>query len=126
MIRQPPRSTQAFTLFPYTTLFRSLGLGERPAERSPGPRGLHQPGAPPELGVRRLAAAALLLPASGGAADRPGLVHRHAAARAFRDPRRVRPELLSVQSLYAGGVRRPLLEHQSGDPAAAPRGGVRP
>src|SRR5213594_4539606 len=24
MIRLPPRSTQAFTLFPYTTLFRSL------------------------------------------------------------------------------------------------------
>src|SRR5213594_1259187 len=26
MIRRPPRSTQAFTLFPYTTLFRSLGF----------------------------------------------------------------------------------------------------
>src|SRR5213594_4542679 len=26
MIRLPPRSTQAFTLFPYTTLFRSLGV----------------------------------------------------------------------------------------------------
>src|SRR5213594_2289086 len=25
MIRRPPRSTQAFTLFPYTTLFRSSG-----------------------------------------------------------------------------------------------------
>ena len=25
MIRRPPRSTQAETLFPYTTLFRSLG-----------------------------------------------------------------------------------------------------
>src|SRR5213594_4370578 len=25
MIRRPPRSTQAFTLFPYTTLFRSRG-----------------------------------------------------------------------------------------------------
>src|SRR5213594_678857 len=25
MIRRPPRSTQAFTLFPYTTLFRSWG-----------------------------------------------------------------------------------------------------
>src|SRR5213594_4940843 len=24
MIRRPPRSTQAFTLFPYTTLFRSV------------------------------------------------------------------------------------------------------
>src|SRR5213596_905005 len=27
MIRRPPRSTQDRTLFPYTTLFRSLGLG---------------------------------------------------------------------------------------------------
>src|SRR5216110_3593548 len=26
MIRRPPRSTQAHTLFPYTTLFRSLDL----------------------------------------------------------------------------------------------------
>src|SRR5213594_62436 len=26
MIRRPPRSTQAFTLFPYTTLFRSPDL----------------------------------------------------------------------------------------------------
>src|SRR5216110_241021 len=27
MIRRPPRSTQAHTLFPYTTLFRSTGCG---------------------------------------------------------------------------------------------------
>src|SRR5213594_1625261 len=27
LIRSPPRSTQAFTLFPYTTLFRSFHLG---------------------------------------------------------------------------------------------------
>src|SRR3546814_20553678 len=30
MIRRPPRSTRTDTLFPYTTLFRSLGV-ERPA-----------------------------------------------------------------------------------------------
>src|SRR3546814_8192932 len=29
MIRRPPRSTRTDTLFPYTTLFRSLGLVER-------------------------------------------------------------------------------------------------
>src|SRR3546814_18331527 len=29
MIRRPPRSTRTDTLFPYTTLFRSLVLGER-------------------------------------------------------------------------------------------------
>src|SRR3546814_14768878 len=28
MIRRPPRSTRTDTLFPYTTLFRSLGVGE--------------------------------------------------------------------------------------------------
>src|SRR3546814_1236835 len=27
MIRRPPRSTRTDTLFPYTTLFRSLGVG---------------------------------------------------------------------------------------------------
>src|SRR5690242_21595293 len=34
MIRRPPRST----LFPYTTLFRSLLLRDRDADRLPGPR----------------------------------------------------------------------------------------
>src|SRR3546814_6643489 len=29
MIRRPPRSTRTDTLFPYTTLFRSLGLAGR-------------------------------------------------------------------------------------------------
>src|SRR3546814_11229102 len=29
MIRRPPRSTRTYTLFPYTTLFRSLSGGER-------------------------------------------------------------------------------------------------
>src|SRR3546814_999809 len=27
MIRRPPRSTRTYTRFPYTTLFRSLGIG---------------------------------------------------------------------------------------------------
>src|SRR3546814_16283038 len=31
MIRRPPRSTRTDTLFPYTTLFRSLGRWRRPA-----------------------------------------------------------------------------------------------
>src|SRR3546814_1026882 len=40
MIRRPPRSTRTDTLFPYTTLFRSLQA------RRPGGRGYrgHQPG----------------------------------------------------------------------------------
>src|SRR3546814_1740616 len=50
MIRRPPRSTRTDTLFPYTTLFRSLrGAGElRPRQRPvalhlPDGLGLHQP-----------------------------------------------------------------------------------
>src|SRR3546814_1194192 len=39
MIRRPPRSTRTDTLFPYTTLFRSVGIGEarlnRAVERLP-------------------------------------------------------------------------------------------
>src|SRR3546814_3537965 len=38
MIRRPPRSTRTDTLFPYTTLFRSLGAAV-PADREQ-PRGL--------------------------------------------------------------------------------------
>src|SRR3546814_19773835 len=33
MIRRPPRSTRTDTLFPYTTLFRSLGGNSYPAKR---------------------------------------------------------------------------------------------
>src|SRR6184192_804572 len=33
MIRRPPRSTRRLTLFPYTTLFRSLGWGDRKLTR---------------------------------------------------------------------------------------------
>src|SRR3546814_8907228 len=32
MIRRPPRSTRTYTLFPYTTLFRSDGLGDEVLE----------------------------------------------------------------------------------------------
>src|SRR3546814_15536307 len=46
MIRRPPRSTLTDTLFPYTTLFRSLGRRERCGEVDRG---------------RRLADAALLI-----------------------------------------------------------------
>src|SRR5216110_3818999 len=42
MIRRPPRSTQAHTLFPYTTLFRSRPRAARPRPEAhdtrPGPR----------------------------------------------------------------------------------------
>src|SRR3546814_16931408 len=32
MIRRPPRSTRTYTLFPYTTLFRSAGLYDQSGE----------------------------------------------------------------------------------------------
>src|SRR3546814_16328988 len=40
MIRRPPRSTRTDTLFPYTTLFRSVTRLGKPvgSRRSPGPR----------------------------------------------------------------------------------------
>src|SRR3546814_8831742 len=41
MIRRPPRSTRTYTLFPYSTLFRSLGLAadlERAGHRHLRPR----------------------------------------------------------------------------------------
>src|SRR3546814_18771550 len=37
MIRRPPRSTRTDTLFPYTTLFRSLPFGVAPANGAPFP-----------------------------------------------------------------------------------------
>src|SRR3546814_2646524 len=45
MIRRPPRSTRTDTLFPYTTLFRSLPLGEHA-----GHEGLDQPPLPARIG----------------------------------------------------------------------------
>src|SRR3546814_13757423 len=39
MIRRPPRSTRTDTLFPYTTLFRSLGIGRAHF----GDQGRHEP-----------------------------------------------------------------------------------
>src|SRR3546814_14361631 len=59
MIRRPPRSTRTDTLFPYTTLFRSLRARDRPASR---PAARHEK-APP----RQAAAPA------GGAAAPPSL-----------------------------------------------------
>src|SRR3712207_9188672 len=72
MIRRPPRST----LFPYTTLFRSLGAGSRPAAElvsvppsstTPAPRGPSQMTAHPVLGAALDRTAA---------ADRPALLRK--------------------------------------------------
>src|SRR3546814_7735148 len=43
MIRRPPRSTRTDTLFPYTTLFRSLSYGELAGERMKLGLLLHDP-----------------------------------------------------------------------------------
>src|SRR3546814_17993329 len=56
MIRRPPRSTRTDTLFPYTTLFRSLyDIRGESACTSAKPRGkpLHIRGSPPHLGPDR-------------------------------------------------------------------------
>src|SRR3546814_6448511 len=41
MIRRPPRSTRTDTLFPYTTLFRSIGEHPIVLDRRPFDRDLH-------------------------------------------------------------------------------------
>src|SRR3546814_19834399 len=54
MIRRPPRSTRTDTLFPYTTLFRSLPTAQIAGEGSPvgfTGREMHQPGAGPRAEV---------------------------------------------------------------------------
>src|SRR3546814_13335005 len=64
MIRRPPRSTRTDTLFPYTTLFRSLGMA---AHGSPGVR-QHRVGADADLPLAVVAELGALQDA--GAPDR--------------------------------------------------------
>src|SRR3546814_19439351 len=58
MIRRPPRSTRTDTLFPYTTLFRSLELrdcaGRRGSHLHPVPGGLELAGAAGDVLVHLL------------------------------------------------------------------------
>src|SRR3546814_781055 len=71
MIRRPPRSTRTDTLFPYTTLFRSLGrwpnepasvhpLGEKAHALTVIPEQLYQITALPSKGEQRTGMRALL------------------------------------------------------------------
>src|SRR3546814_6158888 len=64
MIRRPPRSTRTYTLFPYTTLFRSRGetVGARLARR-------HADGAPPSRIARDRIHDAAIVVAIGGRLD---------------------------------------------------------
>src|SRR3546814_680642 len=55
MIRRPPRSKRTYTLFPYTTLFRSSGDGRHPG------RGREQCADPAQAASRRLSQGAYRL-----------------------------------------------------------------
>src|SRR3546814_3894015 len=85
MVRRPPRSTRTDTLFPYTTLFRSLAAAGRGALRGPEPDvgpGHLQPGRPEGEDLRR--------PASAHRPHRPGhapRLNRGSGPVAQRSPR---------------------------------------
>src|SRR2546426_7806779 len=94
MIRRPPRST----LFPYTTLFRSIsprrGGHELAAGHAPGRRAAREAAAPGRVVGAAARARGLLFAGARGRAAGPGAVHRprerahlppvHAAGRATR------------------------------------------
>src|SRR3546814_5503696 len=103
MIRRPPRSTRTDTLFPYTTLFRSLSP---PGLCWPHPR----PHAGPAPGGRLALAAApapapLVSPADLPAARHPGRAPRRAVA----PP----PDALRRQPRFLPGHRGRSEEHTS-------------
>src|SRR3546814_3347629 len=52
MLRRPPRSTRTDTLFPYTTLFRSLQMLHVAEGRRRDRQAQHQIGGPPEILLR--------------------------------------------------------------------------
>src|SRR3546814_16353479 len=93
MIRRPPRSTLTDTLFPYTTLFRSIVAGD-------GPRA--DVGVGPDAGVADIAQVIGLC----ARAERCGLhLHEIADARLLAD-HRARPQAGIRADLRAGFHRR--------------------
>src|SRR3546814_20632842 len=85
MLRRPPRSTRTDTLFPYTTLFRSLGaagldLAAHPAPQVDFPTGRAAQGVlVADLGAARTAAASARRAGIGahrGKESRPGALHQ--------------------------------------------------
>src|SRR3546814_4580482 len=95
MIRRPPRSTRTDTLFPYTTLFRSLGFDETHPRSSP--------------------------PDRPAVTDRSGYRPRHPANLRYVTLRRRRRGLFSIWRTSSGGscprpARRPA-------PVASPASG---
>src|SRR3546814_2752154 len=93
MIRRPPRSTRTDTLFPYTTLFRSLGVAEleRIFRRGGGEEDFVQ-AAVEELGEALLRADAVVMVAARADAEiiLPFLDEDHLLALAALVPQMVR------------------------------------
>src|SRR3546814_16358035 len=93
MIRRPPRSTRTDTLFPYTTLFRSLGFDETHPRSSP--------------------------PDRPAVTDRSGYRPRHPANLRYVTLRRRRRGLFSIWRTSSGGVFHP---PANPSPCPRPRG----
>src|SRR3546814_403370 len=90
MIRRPPRSTRTDTLFPYTTLFRSNGLGlaaaPAPARAPSYPQDCREaPEAQGAQGRRPRNAARPVAPCRMGREEAPGLESGAAASPVARD-----------------------------------------
>src|SRR3546814_16756281 len=95
MIRRPPRSTRTDTLFPYTTLFRSRGVGrmaglrDRPARR-------HDPVLDLPTHPRTAALLGRQAAAAGPAAGRLRAVQRPAAHQDLAAPARPAARLRQI------------------------------
>src|SRR3546814_12176229 len=97
MIRRPPRSTRTDTLFPYTTLFRSVGAGH---ERLPERR-------EEEVGVADEPRLALPYRTAGDASAREGLaLRREAFEAAGAEPAKARHLDLGRQRRALNARRR--------------------
>src|SRR3546814_18038923 len=104
MIRRPPRSTRTDTLFPYTTLFRSIGFSKKASGWRATARQRRSAGKPSPCGVR---ISRTLLQNSGSAncrslkaapTDTRGSSHDH--KRSHRNSRRNRRQ--DLQSVFEG------------------------
>src|SRR3546814_15430561 len=104
MIRRPPRSTRTDTLFPYTTLFRSIAQGD-------GPEAEHRMRAAVRDGAGQVGATTL----------RTGGLYRrdHARHHVLREERRV-----AGKARHPGGARRIRGSPLHARPHAGQRAGV--
>src|SRR3546814_19343863 len=98
MIRRPPRSTRTDTLFPYTTLFRSL-VGVKVRQRRGGAEGAGQPR--PRMGAEQ----ALVEAAVGSEARQavlPEVEGRHRDQRRHEMFERVEPAVVGDSARQSG------------------------